>query len=300
MGRILKVGVVGAGVFAGYHAGKVANHDRAHLSGIFEPDQLRARALADKHDCDAFDDLDRLSAESDALIIASPASYHAGAAVKGLMAGCHLLIEKPIATVVPIAEAIVTEAHRTGRVLQVGHQERIVLEAVGLAQVEARPTAIDIVRNTPRTTRNLDTSMVMDMMIHDLDLLGWLFGVPDTVTTEASRRIYSDHVDEARAELRYKDMIVRLVSSRDADSERRWTLTYPDGTVEIDFGAKTLRHDTLFTLDPDFGDHPDVQDSLGAAFDRFVRACLDDGRPLASGAEGLAAVRLAAEIEGNI
>ncbi|GLQ19183.1 Gfo/Idh/MocA family protein [Algimonas porphyrae] len=295
----LKVGLVGAGVFAGYHAGKVAAHSRASLSGVFEPDQSRAEALAAQHGCDAFSDLDRLASASDALIIASPASYHAGAAIKGLLAGCHLLVEKPLATSVAIAEAIVNEAGRIGRVLQVGHQERIVMEAIGLKAVDATPREIRIVRNSPRATRNLDTSIVMDMMVHDLDLLNWLYGSPAWISAEQTRSIYSEHIDEARAELGYEGMTAYLQSSRDADSRRRWVLDYADGTVAIDFGDKTLRHDTPFALNPDFGDDPAVQDSLAAAFDRFVRACLDGTPPLASGADGLAAVSVAAAIEGT-
>lgn len=296
----LKVGLVGAGVFAGYHAHKVSAHDRAHLSGIFDPDIQKSQALAETHDTAALTSLSDLVTESDAVIVACPASYHAKAAIMALEAGCHVLIEKPLATTVMDSEAIVRQAASADRIIQVGHQERIVMETIGLHMIEARPTSVRIVRNCPRGTRNLDTSIILDMMIHDLDLLGMLFGKPDWVSTEQARKIYSDHIDEARAELGFGEMTAYVQSSRNAEAERRWTLQYESGTVEIDFAAKTLRHDTSFSLNAAFGDAPQVQDSLGAAFDRFVSACLDRQAPLATGTDGLEAVRLATMIEGDL
>ncbi|MGJ8559701.1 MAG: Gfo/Idh/MocA family protein [Litorimonas sp.] len=300
MSGYLKVGVVGAGVFAGYHAGKVFAHDRAILSGVFDRNIETAEALAGKYDAAAFNSLSALAEVSDALIIAVPASFHMDAALVGLDHGCHLLVEKPLASSVDQAEQIVSAADKAGRVLQVGHQERIVTQAIGLHDIKARPLQINIVRHTPRATRNLDASVVMDLMVHDLDLLCALYGTPDWINTEMAKRLYSDELDEVRAEAGFGEMTAYLSASRDADLDRRWVLRYPNGTIEIDFGQKTLRHDTPFTLDADFGSRPHVQDNLAAAFDCFVRACLDGERPLATGEDGLAAVRAAAQIEGTL
>ncbi|MGB3456331.1 MAG: Gfo/Idh/MocA family oxidoreductase [Litorimonas sp.] len=294
-----RVGVVGAGAFATYHAGKVADHPRCILSGIYDRSRDRAETLAGKHSVTASDSFDQLIEVSDALIVAIPSTEHTQSALTSLDAGCHLLVEKPLAPSVQQAERIVAKAASTGRVLQVGHQERIVMSAIGLDRVEARPSEIEIVRHGPRSRRNLDASVVMDLMVHDLDLLGALFGPPDWVSTEAARTVYSGKIDTARAELGFGETTAYVSASRDAEPERRWTLRYPQGTVSIDFGRKTLRHDTPFDLDADFGERADVKDSLATAFDRFVRACLDGHAPLATGEEGLAAVRVAAAIEGT-
>lgn len=300
MSNCLKVGVVGAGVFAGYHAAKVMGHDRAVFSGVYDRNDVSAAALAKKHGAHVHDSIAALARMSDALIIALPASYHTKAALIGLEQGCHLLVEKPLAARLSEAAQIVDAANKAGRVLQVGHQERIVTHAIGLHDIPERPTQIEIIRHTPRATRNLDTSVVMDLMVHDLDLLNALYGAPDWISTEMAKRVYSDELDEVRAEAGYGAMTVYLSASRDADLERRWVLRYPEGTVEIDFGQKTLRHDTPFSLDADFGSHPHVQDNLAAAFDHFVRACLDGSPPLATGEDGLAAVRAATQIEGTL
>ena len=300
MSSHLKVGVVGAGVFAGYHAGKVFAHDRATLSGIYDRHEAPAAALASKFDTAAFTSVADLAKVSDALIIAIPASFHVDAALMGLDYGCHLLVEKPLACSVETAEQIVSAADKAGRVLQVGHQERIVTQAIGLHDIKDRPIQIDIIRHTPRATRNLDASVVMDLMVHDLDLLNALYGEPDWINTEMGKRVYSDELDVVRAEAGFGEMTAYLSASRDADLDRRWVLRYEDGTIEIDFVQKTLRHDTPFTLDADFGSRPHVQDNLAAAFDFFVRACLDGTRPLATGGDGLAAVKAAAQIEGTL
>lgn len=296
----MKVGVVGAGVFAGYHAGKVVGHDRTVLSGLYDRNAESSAALARKHDIEVFASVRALANISDALIIAVPASSHIEAALIGLEHKCHLLVEKPLACSVNGAEQIVNEAAQAKCVLQVGHQERIVTQAIGLHNIKTRPTQIDIIRHTPRATRNLDASVVMDLMVHDLDLLNALYGAPDWINTELAKRLYSDALDEVRAEVGYGEMTAYLSASRDAEPDRRWILRYPEGTVEIDFGAKTLRHDTPFALDEAFGERPRVQDNLAAAFDCFVRACLDGDPPLATGEDGLAAVRAAAQIEGTL
>ena len=293
----LRVGVVGAGVFGNYHAAKVVAHERTVLSGLYDHNRERCDALASKHHTQAYPTLESLIEVSDALIVASPATQHAEACQKALSRGRHVLVEKPISPDRDQAEEIVSIANANNCVLQVGHQERIVAAAIGLNRVELRPKEVEIIRHAPRSHRNQDTSVVMDLMIHDLDLVHWLFGEPEWINTESATRIYSDHYDSVRAEMGYEDMVVRLSASRDAELQRSWTLRYAESTVTIDFGAKLLTHDTGFDLDPDFGDRADVKDSLATATDHFVSACLDGSEPLISGEEGLAAVGLAIKIE---
>lgn len=294
-----KVGVVGAGVFAGYHANKIVAHARSTLIGVFDETKEKAVELAKSHSVTAYTELSALAEDVDALVIATPASRHAAAAMIGINAGCALLIEKPLSPHPDDAKAIVDRCAALGLTLQVGHQERIVADVIGLPHISAKPEQIRIRRHMPRTVRNLDTSVVMDLMVHDLDLLHSLYGVPDWISTETRRSIYSETLDTVVAELGYPGMVAYVSASRDAEAERRWTLQYAEGTIDIDFAAKTLRHDTEFELNADFGSRPEVEDNLGTAWDRFVRAYLDGDAPLASGADGLAAVRMAATIEGT-
>lgn len=293
----LKVGVVGAGVFGNYHATKVAAHDRTVLTGLYDPNPDRAKDVAERHGGIGFGRVKDLITKSDALIIASPATQHAPVSLAALAEGKHLLVEKPLSPDPEAAQAIANLAKERECILQVGHQERVVAAAIGLDRIKARPIEVEIVRHSPRSNRNRDTSVVMDLMIHDLDLVNWLYGSPDWISTELAKSVYSDHLDHVRAELGYGQAVVRLSASRDAELQRYWILRYPDGTVKIDFGEKTLIHDAAYDLNADFGDSPDVKDSLAYAFEQFVKACLDGDAPLVSGDEGLAAVRLAVEIE---
>jgi predicted dehydrogenase len=297
MSSLLRVGLAGAGAFATYHANKISAHERASFVGLHDRDAAKAQTLASAHAVPVFDSLDALFEASDAVIVALPATVHFDAALKALEADCHLLVEKPLATRLEDAERLVAEA--SGRVLQVGHQERVVLRAIGLDRIEARPHEIAVIRHTGPATRNLDASVIYDLMIHDLDLLLMLYGQPDWTNLEAAKAIQSDHYDHVSAELGFGPMTARVSAARYSEPERRWTLRYEDGTVEIDFGRKTLRHDTLFQLNEAFGERPEVADSLGEAFDRFVRACLDGDPPLATGQDGMAAVRVASQIEGT-
>ena len=299
MEGILDISVFGAGVFAGYHAAKVAAHPRARLAAIYDPDADRARALAARYGTMATPRAEEAIRISDAVICAVPASYHKTVAVPALAAGKHVLIEKPLAATQAGAEAIAAAARHARTVVQVGHQERIVAELIGLHRIGERPREVRITRHCGRVSRNLDVSVVMDLMIHDLDLLLALYGEPDWVATEAAQSRYSKALDSVRAEIGFRDFTAYVSASRDAEPDRRWTLRFEPGTVDVDFAAKTLRHDTPYGVNQSFGLHPDAQDSLGAAFDRFVRACLDGDPPLASVQDGLDAVRLAQRIEDD-
>ena len=295
----LKVGVMGAGVFAGYHASKVAAHDRATLIGVFDRNEDKARDVTRRNGGEVFLEAEKLALVCDALIIAVPGSDHALLAKLGLAEGCHLLIEKPMATSVKDCDEIIELAGAKDRIIQVGHQERVVMDAIGLQTILDRPTELQITRHSGPSDRNLDTSVVMDLMIHDLDLLLSLYGEPNWVNTEAAKRVYSENWDEVRAELGYEGFTTYLSASRNAAPKREWTLRYDTGTVQIDFGQKTLTHDTDYALNASFGNDPSVQDSLATAFDQFVKACLDGTPPLATGEAGRAAVRVARMIEGT-
>ena len=295
----MKTGLVGAGVFAGYHANKLAVHPRIEFLGLHDPDVERAQSLAEKHSVQAYT-LDTLLAACDAVIIACPASYHGEVGRRALEAGCHCLIEKPIATKVAEAEAIVRLAAERDLVVQLGHQERMVLRAIGLDQVGEKPLSITAVRSNPYSARGTDTSVTMDLMTHDIDLCTAIFGQGPDQVEGTSKPIKSKTPDESQATLHYGTAIAKLSASRVVETgARHMAIAYPSGEVRIDFNAKTLVHSTPFDLNVDFADDPQAKDSLGAATDIFVGAVLDGKPVLVSAADGLIAVRAAVEIDGG-
>lgn len=297
MSKRLKTGLVGAGVFAGYHANKLAAHDRVDFVGVFDPDANRAETLAQKHGIDVLS-LEDLLAASDALVIACPASYHGQTAILALEADCHCLVEKPIATTVTEADEIARIAKAKDLTVQVGHQERLVFRAIGLDRVSERPTAIAALRSNPYSARGTDTSVTMDLMTHDIDLCTMIFGqAPDSVTGK-SVAVKSEMPDEAEAVLQYGDAVVNLTASRVVEKgKRHMTITYPSGVVRVDFNAKTVTHDTPFDLNLDFANDPSAKDSLGAATDIFISAALDGTPVLVTADEGAIAAQVAVKVD---
>lgn len=299
MSELLRIGVFGAGVFGGYHAGKCAAHTRLDFAGVYDPDLNRAQDLADKHDVTAYGTSEEMLSDVDAVIVAAPASQHGQVATEALMADCHVLIEKPIADDAEKGQVIVDLADARNLVVQVGHQERFVLKAIGLDKVAERPTEIIGHRRSPYSERGTDVSVTLDLMTHDLDLVLWLMDQDPTEIKGGSKAVHSPTPDTAHAELIFPRGRAFLDASRvEEASSRQMTITYPSGTVEIDFNAKTLTHDTPFALNSDFGQAEMARDSLGAATNAFVEAVLD-GMPVAiTGGNGLRALRAALHVDG--
>jgi len=299
MDKRLKIGVVGAGVFGGYHANKCASHARVELVGVHDRNPERAEALAKVHGIAALS-LDELVAAADAVIVACSASGHAEAALAALSAGKPVLVEKPLADTVESAEAIVAAAEAAGVVLQVGHQERFVVKAIGLDSVMETPTAIRAWRETPPSDRGQDVGVALDLMTHDIDLVLWLMDADAVVLTETLSWNDQGFADDVDLELAVGGARVELHASRIANVPRRvMEIDYPSGQVVVDFNAKTLRHSTPFDLNAEFGSDPAAADSLGAALDAFVRSVLDGEPVLITGGHGLRALRLAPTRQGQ-
>ena len=297
MSKQLKIGLVGAGVFASYHAQKLSHHPRVTFTGIVDQNGKHAAELAGKHNVVPLPLADLL-AESDAVVLATAATAHKALSVRALEAGCHCLIEKPLATSAKGAAVIAQLAKSKNLTVQVGHQERMVFKAIGLMDVSERPMRIEAVRNSPYSTRGLDISVTFDLMTHDIDLCTALMdGAPDEVIGYAGC-VRSDTADMSYGRLRYGQSTVRLTASRIVKETERWMkLTYASGEVHIDFNKKTLTNSTAFALDENFADKAIAKDSLGAATDNFVRAILDGVPVLVGPEDGQIAVQTAERID---
>jgi len=297
----LRAGIVGAGVFGGFHASKYAAHPDADLVGIYDPSMQRARALADKHGVKAFDTLAALIAECDVLTVASPAVHHFEAAAAALASGKHVLVEKPISSSVEEARELIALAASHGCVLQVGHQERFVFQAMGLLAVPATPKRITACRMGPPSDRNLDVSVTLDLMIHDLDLAIALAGAAVTKVEGEIDEGRFGHPDIAKATLTFANgCVAELISSRiHEDRDRKMHVEYDEGTLDIDFIAKTFENTTPFKLNPDFADDPLSKDSLGANVNAFLKSVVEGAAVAVPGIAGLRALDAARAIDGE-
>ncbi len=300
MKKRIQFGMIGAGVFAGYHANKLSANPLVDFIGVFDPALPRATKLAQLHKVQVLSE-PALFARCEAVIIACPASFHGEMALKALEAGCHCLIEKPLAITSAVARAIADFADKNDLVVQIGHQERMVLKAIGLLDIDELPLAISAIRQNPYAERGLDTSVTLDLMTHDIDICTALFGrAPDRISGW-SKPVRSETPDIAEAELYYGEASAKLKASRVVDvGERRMRVTYASGQVHIDFNTKTLINDSDHDLNTDFGSSELAQDSLGAATQLFVAAIMDRGPVLVSAQDGLIAVNVATQIDGGL
>jgi predicted dehydrogenase len=294
MNSILRAGVIGAGVFGGYHAAKWAGLEGVELAAVLDPEAERAAALAERHGARSIKDASDFLAAIDIVSIASPAVSHAEWVLAALRAGKPVYVEKPLAVALDDAEAIVREADRRGLIVACGFLERIALRAIGLFDAPERPVRLEAVRRGAPSPRNRDVSVVLDLMIHDLDLALTL-GAGDPYAVEAE-----GGADEARAEISFDDGLVAIIEASRiaAVPQRRMLVAYPSGEVDIDLLAGTLSSTAAFPVRDDFAALPEVRDRLGASIAAFLAAVRGGaGQPVANAAEGARALDLALAVE---
>ena len=237
----VKLAVVGAGHLGAIHARLANSFDEIELVGIFDATAEIGRDVARQLGTRAFVDFDALISQIDAAVVATPTHTHRAVSLELLQAGIHVLVEKPIAVHVADADRLISAARSVGRILQVGHVERFnPVWAAMYTQIE-RPKFIEAVRTSGYTFRSTDVGVVLDLMIHDLDLI--LSVVPSRLKQiEASGIcVLGQHEDIAEARLLFENgCVARLTASRVSDeAERRMRLFCEEAFWSIDFaGAK--------------------------------------------------------------
>ena len=297
----IRAGVAGAGVFGGYHAAKYAEAAGADLVAVFDADAARADALAARHGARGFADYDAFLGAVDCVTVASPATTHGRLAEAALAAGRHVLVEKPIAMSLPEADRVVAAARAGGLTLQVGHQERYVVDALGLLS-RGRPRRVESRRLNRFSGRAMDVSVVFDLMIHDLDLLARLTsGEPEILRVDA-RAAHGQAADRVAASLMFPDDTrAALAASRLAETPTRdLTLVYGDGTVHLDFLTRRATNTTNTPLAASLGGEGRpraLADPLAYGTETFLAAIRSGDDPVVTGEDGRAALALALTIE---
>ena len=291
---MLRAAVIGAGVFGRHHAAKYMRAPGVKLTAIADPSP-DARHFVETHlHVLAVSDWRELLGEVDIVSICSPASTHAPIVRAFLNAGAHVLVEKPIATDLDEAEDLIALAAANGLVLTVGHQERFVFAKSGLLDYPDAPLYVECVREGPWTGRGTDVSVVLDMMIHDLDLVHQL--VPGRIASVQAdgRSVHGTLADSVTAKLAFESgTLVRLVASRAADARRRsMRVVYPDGSIEIDFLTRTVTNTTAREL------HDlELRDPLWESVAAFVTAARAGATTLVRPEEARQALETALRIE---
>ncbi|GJL93317.1 MAG: oxidoreductase [Hyphococcus sp.] len=288
--------MAGAGVFGGYHCSKISDLAQAELACVFDIDQQRASALAETHQTTSAASFAALLDQADAVVIATPAIAHYELAEAALRSKRHVFVEKPIALTTREASQLIALAQAAGVVLQVGHQERYVAHAAGLFDRKSSPVKVNCVRQTSSSGRCEDVSVVLDLMIHDIDLIRTLTDA-ELKSASASGDM---HAVEAELVLSNGASVMLTASRRSATPERRMNLVYEDGLVEFDFVNRKATNTTPFPLHADFSDDAlplAFRDPLGFGADAFVKAVLAGSAPIVRGEDGRRALEWALAIE---
>jgi len=290
----LRAGVVGNGAFGRHHAAKYARMPGVELAGIADPSAEARRQAKTIHGVGAFADWRELLGRVDLVSICSPASTHAPIVRAFLNSGTHVLVEKPIATSLSEADRLIALAAANRLVLTVGHQERFVFARTGMLGYGDAPLSIECSRMGPWSGRGADVSVVLDLMIHDLDLVHCLVpgGIAD-IEAEG-RTLKSRYADEVSALVSFENGTqARLVASRISGMRRRFMRAiYADGMIEIDFIARSVRNTTGRHLNPLVLDDP-----LGEAITSFVRSVRFDAETLVRPEEARRALETALLID---
>jgi len=310
----LRVGVLGVGAWGEKHARVYAALPEARLVGVVDANAERAREVGARHGVAAFPNADALLAECEAVSIAVPTLHHREAFERAAAAGCHALVEKPLAFTVEDANAMRAAASRHGVKLQVGHVERFNPAFVAAAAHLKTPRFVEAHRLALFQARSLDIDVVFDLMIHALDLVLWQAGAAPAAVTAVGVAVLSENEDIANARIEFANgAVANLTASRvSQDRLRRIRFFLDDSYVAVDLFEKTcdvlkvdaaqLRRSAPFGLAATMSAFARNRiavaegEPLSLELAAFLRSLRGEGVGAASAEAGTEAVRLAAEI----
>lgn len=292
----LKAAVIGAGAFGRHHAGKYNALNGVELVAIADASPEVRRTAVANYGAPGVADWRDLLGQVDLVSVCTPAVTHAEIVRSFLNAGANVMVEKPIATEIEEADDLVALAKANGRVLTVGHQERFVFQHFGLLGQKEIPLEVSCWRKGPWTGRGADVSVVLDLMIHDLDLVHQL--IPGGVrSVQAQGRCEQSLLcDDVKAAVMFENgSVARLETSRIADGRSRgMRAVYADGVVEVDFLTRVVKNTTPRPLNS-----IELADPLGESVGSFVHAVQTGTEPLVRAHEARNALATALLIDEN-
>ena len=306
----MRTAVVGVGYLGRFHAQKYRQATNSELVGIADPSPEARQALAAELGVAAHADYRELLGRVDAVSIVTPTPQHYAIARDFLEAGAHVLVEKPMTTTVAEGERLIEVARRARRVLQVGHLERFNAAVQALQPILTVPRFLESARLAPFKHRGTDVNVVLDLMIHDIDLILSIVGSPVTAIDAIGTRVFSQEVDVANARLRFANGCVANASASRVSmkAERRLRLFQDDAYVSVDLQQKVLtviRKSGEMAAD---GVPPvDIKettyeqgDALKAEIEAFLEAASGGRAPAVSGEDGLKALNVALTITEQV
>jgi predicted dehydrogenase len=305
----LRTAVVGVGYLGRFHAQKHKAIDEIELVGVCDASAERSRIVATELGTRAFTDHRELVGLVDAVTIAASTAEHFALAKFFLENGVHVLVEKPMTRTSDEAALLTALAEQRGLKLQVGHVERFNPALLAARQTLTTVRFIECHRLAPFKGRGADVNVILDLMIHDLDVILSLVSSPPTSVSAVGIAVLTDEVDIANARIEFANgAVANVTASRvSVTSQRRFRVFQPNQYVSIDFGSGEVRRITKqgewregSTPLQEESWNLEKGDALLAETHAFVAAILEDKPCEVSGADGLAALKLAETIGAEI
>jgi predicted dehydrogenase len=306
----MRTAVIGVGYLGRFHAQKYRSLAGSELVGIADPSEESRRAVGAELGVPVHADHRELLGKVDAVSIVTPTPLHFSIARDFLESGAHVLVEKPMTATVEEGERLIEAARRAGRILQVGHLERFNAAVQAVQPILSVPRFIESARLAPFKHRGTDVNVVLDLMIHDIDLILSIVGAPVTSVDAVGSSVFSKEIDIANARLRFANgCVANATASRvSMKTERRLRLFQDDAYVSVDLQQKVLTviRKTGSTNEEGMP-QVDIQettyepgDALKAEIEAFLDAAAHGRAPAVSGDDGLKALNVAVAIAEQV
>ncbi len=302
----LRTAVVGVGYLGKFHAQKYASLEGSQLVGVVDNNAENAQAIAAEHGVEAFTDHRDLFGKVDAVSIVTPTTLHHKIAKEFLNQGIHVLVEKPITVTPEEARDLIQTAKENNCILQVGHLERFNAAMLDLDTVLHNPRFIEAHRLAPYKPRATDVDVILDLMIHDIDI------ILSTVRSElididvSGTKVLSNATDIANARLTFANgCVANVTASRiSLKSERKMRIFQPDAYMSVDFQNRIFSYHCkgegeMFPGVPDINSTENIYedgDALQTEIAAFIDCAKNGSEPLVSGEDGLRALETATRI----
>lgn len=288
----LRAAVIGGGHMGRHHVRIYSQREDIDLVGVVDVDQQRAQELADKHKTTAYTDISQVLGNIDLASVAVPTSLHLEVAERALESGVHVLIEKPLAGTVDHARKLVQAAERTGRVVQVGHSERFNPVVQAMYNMDITPQFVETHRISPFPFRSADVGVVMDVMIHDIDIVLHMVGSPVVDVQAVGVAVLGSHEDICNARLTFESgCVATLTASRLAlKTERKIRVFSDQAYLSVDYQKKSgiaIKKSQHLDILKYAREHKveNLAELAGADFGKLVKVeplIVDDSEPLGS------------------
>ncbi len=303
----LKAGVIGVGHLGRYHAQKYQSIEGVDLVGVYDIDPTRAQLVADECGTKVFTDLEDLLKKLDIVSIATPATDHFNSAAKALEAGVHCLIEKPFTRTVEEARKLITLAKKKEVKIQIGHLERFNTVILHGSSLLKNPRFIESSRLAPFSARSTDIDVILDLMVHDIDLVLGIVGSPVAEIDAIGVPVLTDKVDIAHAKLVFENgAMANLNASRISTKVfRKMRVFQRFSYVGLDFQKAEIEVFERIEKDGAYKIEGRTMplgttDSLRTEIESFITCVRDNTDPVVTADDALKTLIIAHKIKENI